>query len=81
MRHDEVSRRRFLTGLGGVGAAAVLGGCATGSSSSGGGSKNLVLQSSLSDAAPKAALAKVVQGYTNNKITLNTIASESFRPT
>jgi multiple sugar transport system substrate-binding protein len=80
MIQNHVSRRQLLAGLGGLGAAAVLGGCATGSSSSdGGGSSNLVLQSSLSDAAPKAALTKVVEGYTKNKVTLNTIAIESFR--
>jgi multiple sugar transport system substrate-binding protein len=81
MIHNQLSRRRLLAGIGGVGAAAVLGGCATGSSSSGsgGGSKSLVLQSSLSDPAPKAALSKVVDGYTKNKVTLNTIAIESFR--
>jgi multiple sugar transport system substrate-binding protein len=80
MTHNQVSRRRFLAGMGGMSAAAVLGGCATGSSSSGsGGSDALVLQSSLSDAAPKAALTKVVEGYTKKKVTLNTIAIESFR--
>jgi multiple sugar transport system substrate-binding protein len=79
MIHNELSRRRLLTGIGGLGAAAILGGCATGSSGGGGGSSDLVLQSSLSDAAPKAALTKVVAGYTKSKVTLNTIAIESFR--
>lgn len=81
MTNNQLSRRRFLAGIGGVGAAAVLGGCATSSSSSSssGGSIALVLQSSLSDAAPKAALTKVVEGYTKHKVTLNTIAIESFR--
>jgi multiple sugar transport system substrate-binding protein len=80
MIHNQLSRRRLLAGIGGVGAAAVLGGCATSSSSSGsGGAKSLVLQSSLSDPAPKAALSKVVEGYAKTKVTLNTIAIESFR--
>jgi multiple sugar transport system substrate-binding protein len=79
MDHIGLKRRSFLAGLGGVGAATVLGACATGSSGGGGGSNSLVLQSSLSDAAPKAALTKVVDGYTKNKTTLNTIAIESFR--
>ena len=81
MTNNQLSRRRFLAGIGGVGAAAVLGGCATSSSSSSssGGSIALVLQSSLSDAAPKAALTKVVEGYTEHKVTLNTVASETFR--
>jgi multiple sugar transport system substrate-binding protein len=81
MIHSELSRRGFLAGLGGLGVATVLGGCATGSSSSSSGSSSttLTLQSSLSDADPKAALTKVVEGYTKNKTTLNTIAIETFR--
>jgi multiple sugar transport system substrate-binding protein len=75
-----ISRRGFLSGVGGLGAAALIGGCASSSSGTGsGGSGALTLQSSLSDAAPKAALTKVVEGYTKNKVTLNTIAIESFR--
>jgi multiple sugar transport system substrate-binding protein len=77
-----LSRRGFLAGVGGLGVAGLLGACATGSddSSSGGASSTtLTLQSSLSDADPKAALTKVVQGYTKNKTTLNTIAIETFR--
>lgn len=80
MVHSELSRRGFLAGLGGLGAATVLGGCATGSSStSTSSSTTLTLQSSLSDADPKAALTKVVAGYSKTKVTLNTIAIESFR--
>jgi multiple sugar transport system substrate-binding protein len=77
-----LSRRGFLAGVGGLGVAGLLGACATGSddSSSGGASSTtLTLQSSLSDADPKAALTKVVQGYTKSKTTLNTIAIETFR--
>jgi multiple sugar transport system substrate-binding protein len=76
-----LSRRGFLAGVGGLGVAGLLGACATGSddSSGGGTSTTLTLQSSLSDADPKAALTKVVEGYTKNKTTLNTIAIESFR--
>ncbi|SHN34479.1 ABC transporter substrate-binding protein [Cryptosporangium aurantiacum] len=74
------SRRGFLAGLGGLGAATFLGGCATGSdSSSSGGSTTLTLQSSQSDADPKAALTQVVEGYSKTKVTLNTIAIETFR--
>jgi multiple sugar transport system substrate-binding protein len=82
MVHSELSRRGFLAGLGGLGVATVLGGCATGSDSgsgSSGSSSTLTLQSSLSDADPKAALTKVVEGYTKTKVTLNTIAIETFR--
>ena len=75
-----LSRRGFLAGLGGLGAAGLLGACATGSDdTSGAASSTLTLQSSLSDADPKAALTKVVEGYTKNKVTLNTIAIETFR--
>jgi len=80
MVHSELSRRGFLAGLGGLGAATILGGCATGSSSgSNSSSTTLTLQSSLSDADPKAALTKVVADYPKTKVTLNTIAIESFR--
>ena len=75
-----LSRRGFLAGIGGVGAAGLLGACATGSDdTSGTASSTLTLQSSLSDADPKAALTKVVEGYTKTKVTLNTIAIETFR--
>jgi multiple sugar transport system substrate-binding protein len=70
----------LLAGLGGLGVAGLLGACATGSDdTSGTASSTLTLQSSLSDADPKAALTKVVEGYTKNKVTLNTIAIETFR--
>ena len=75
-----LSRRGFLAGVGGVGVAGLLGACATGSDdNTGGASSTLTLQSSLSDADPKAALTKVVEGYTKTKVTLNTIAIETFR--
>jgi multiple sugar transport system substrate-binding protein len=77
-----LSRRGFLAGLGGAGVAGLLGACATGSDDSTGSaaaSATLTLQSSLSDPDPKAALTKVVEGYTKNKTTLNTIAIETFR--
>ncbi|MFI5952513.1 ABC transporter substrate-binding protein [Cryptosporangium sp. NPDC051539] len=80
MATTAVSRRGFLAGVGGLGAAALLASCATGSDSSGGGSSStLTLQNSQSDADPKAALTQVVDGYTKQKVTLNTIAIETFR--
>src|SRR5258707_4922238 len=80
MIHSQLSRRGFLAGIGGLGAATILGGCATGSSDSANSSSiTLTLQSSLYDADPKAALTKVVEGYTKTKVTLNTIAIETFR--
>ncbi|GAA1876731.1 ABC transporter substrate-binding protein [Asanoa iriomotensis] len=76
-----LSRRGFLAGIGGVGMASLLGACATGSddSSAGAASTTLTLQSSLSDPDPKAALTKVVEGYSKTPVTLNTIAIETFR--
>lgn len=75
-----LSRRGFLAGIGGLGAAGLLGACATGSDSgSGPASSTLTLQSSLSDPDPKNAMTKVVEGYTKTKVTLNTIAIETFR--
>ena len=80
MTSAPLSRRGFLAGVGGLGVAGILGACATGSDdTSGTASSTLTLQSSLSDADPKAALTKVVEGYTKNKVTLNTIAIETFR--
>jgi multiple sugar transport system substrate-binding protein len=82
MVHSALTRRGFLAGVGGLGLATALGGCATGSDSDSGttaASSTLTLQSSLSDPDPKAALTKVVQGYTKSKVTLNTIAIETFR--
>ena len=80
MTSASLSRRGFLAGLGGLGVAGILGACATGSDdTSGTASSTLTLQSSLSDADPKAALTKVVEGYTKTKVTLNTIAIETFR--
>ncbi|WP_436531920.1 ABC transporter substrate-binding protein [Actinoplanes sp. HUAS TT8] len=75
-----LSRRGFLAGVGGLGMAGLLGACATGSDDkSGAAATTLTLQSSLSDPDPKAALTKVVEGYTTSKTTLNTIAIETFR--
>lgn len=80
MISSPLSRRGFLAGIGGVGMAGLLGACATGSDeTTGAASTTLTLQSSLSDPDPKAALTKVVEGYTKSKTTLNTIAIETFR--
>jgi multiple sugar transport system substrate-binding protein len=43
MIHSQLSRRRLLAGLGGLGAATVLGGCATGSSDSGTGTSSTLI--------------------------------------
>ncbi|WP_239677995.1 ABC transporter substrate-binding protein [Natronosporangium hydrolyticum] len=79
MLNRGLSRRAVLAGAGGMGAAAVLGGCATGGGGDSGGDGTLVLQSSLSDEAPRQALTEVVDDYDEHDVTLNTIAIETFR--
>ncbi len=80
-----ISRRGLLLGGAAVGSSALLSGCIGGSPSTapptqgGDTSTTLTLQSSLSDAKPKAALASVVKGYTKYPLTLNTVAVEQFR--
>ncbi|HEY5223420.1 MAG TPA: ABC transporter substrate-binding protein [Microbacteriaceae bacterium] len=75
-----LSRRGFLAGTTVIGGAALLSACVgTGGAAGGGGASGaLTLQSSLSDPAPKAALASVVKSY-KGKVTLNTVAIEQFR--
>src|SRR5690606_21350165 len=77
----EMSRRGFLVSSLGAGAL-LLSSCATGGtgpSGGGGGGGGIVLQSSLSDPAPKKALEKLVAGYKSGGVTLNTVAIEQFR--
>lgn len=83
-----LSRRNFLIGGAALGGALLLGGClgsgpapaaSGGPAGTAAASGPLTLQSSLSDELPKAALAKVMQGYTANQVTLNTVAIEQFR--
>lgn len=81
-----LSRRNLLLGGGAVGSSLLLGGCIGSSTSptttpSAGNDTTapLTLQSDLSDPDPKKALESVVKGYTKNKITLNTVATEQFR--
>jgi multiple sugar transport system substrate-binding protein len=79
-------RRTFLKGLGALGAAALVPGCATSttSSSGGGGSATgeIALQSNLSAEQAKAAMEKLVEAYNKTgggTVKLNTVASEIFR--
>jgi len=79
----EMSRRGFLVSSLGAGAL-LLSSCATGGTGpsgggGGGGGGGIVLQSSLSDPAPKKALEKLVAGYKSGGVTLNTVAIEQFR--
>jgi multiple sugar transport system substrate-binding protein len=77
-------RRTFLKGLGALGAAAVVGGCATSTTPSGeaSGGGPLNLQSNLSAEQAKAAMEKLVEAYNakgGGSVKLNTVASEIFR--
>ncbi len=74
----QVTRRGLLAGATALGASALLSACVT-SGGGGGGSGGIVLQSSLSDPAPKAVLTKVVKAYKGGTVTLNTVAIEQFR--
>ncbi len=83
---DGVTRRGLLLGGAAVGSSLLLGGCIGGGSSGSSAptvaqKKNapLTLQSDLADPKPKAALEKIVKGYTKDKVTLNTVATEQFR--
>jgi multiple sugar transport system substrate-binding protein len=83
MSTDSFSRRGFLAGMGGLGAATLLGGCATSATSSGGQTGGAVtVESNLSAPAAKAAMQALVDAFNAKKgtqATLNTIASETFR--
>jgi multiple sugar transport system substrate-binding protein len=82
MTTNAFTRRSLLSGALAVSGAALLSSCATGSTSAGtaaSGTGKIVLQSSLSDPAPKAALTKLVAGYKSGSVTLNTVAIEQFR--
>ncbi|MFG1628449.1 ABC transporter substrate-binding protein [Kribbella sp. NPDC049227] len=84
-------RRTFLKGLGLLGAAALVPGCATSTNSPGSGSAatgELSLQSNLSSEQAKAAMEKLVATYNKmgaanktggSQVKLNTVAAEIFR--
>ncbi|NEE03749.1 ABC transporter substrate-binding protein [Phytoactinopolyspora halotolerans] len=93
MSTSRISRRGFLAGSAALGVTGVLSGCVGGGSSDDDGgtadtssteapsdaSGPVVLQSSLSDPDPKAALESVLNGYTEGDVTLNTVAIENYR--
>jgi multiple sugar transport system substrate-binding protein len=84
MSTDSFSRRGFLAGLGGLGAATLLGGCATSATTSTGEQTAgpLTIQSNLSAPTAKAAMQALVDGFNGRKgsqATLNTVASETYR--
>lgn len=78
-RFPHLSRRGFLYGATALGSTAFLTACMGSSSGGGSGSSGIVLQSSLSDPAPKAALEALVKDYPTGGVTLNTVAIEQFR--
>src|SRR4051812_1364379 len=85
MSPDSFSRRGFLAGVGGLGAATLLGGCATSATTSTTGEQTagaLTIQSNLSAPTAKAAMQALVDGFNARKgaqATLNTVASETYR--
>ncbi|AZZ50886.1 ABC transporter substrate-binding protein [Rathayibacter festucae] len=79
-RFPNLTRRGFLYGATALGSTALLTGCMGGGGGGGGaGGGGIVLQSSLSDPAPKAALEALVKSYSSGSVTLNTVAIEQFR--
>lgn len=73
-----LTRRGFLKGTAILGGASALGGCVAGGSG-GQEQSGLTLQSSFSDELPRKAMEALVDGYTEQEVTLNTVAVESFR--
>ncbi|HEX3782837.1 MAG TPA: substrate-binding domain-containing protein [Pseudonocardiaceae bacterium] len=84
MGTEGLTRRGFLTGLGALGAASLLGGCVT-SAGSGGGAQTggaVTIESNLSDPVGKAGMQALVAAFNKRGATqgsLNTIDSETFR--
>lgn len=90
MNSPRITRRGFLLSTAGAGGAALLSGCvgsggeAAGGGSGGpsggggGGEASLVLQNSIQDEAPKAALQTLVDEYPGD-VTMNSVATEQFR--
>ena len=80
----DLSRRRFLVGVGAVGSAALLGGCAT-SATSGPVAQTagaVTVQSNLSSAQAKVAIEALAKAFSDRggaTATVNTVASETFR--
>ncbi|WP_251039003.1 ABC transporter substrate-binding protein [Agromyces sp. ISL-38] len=74
-----LTRRGLLAGTAGAGVLAFLTSCMAGGGGGGASQTGLVLQSSLSDPAPKAALEQIVKAYGGGDVTLNTVAIEQFR--
>jgi multiple sugar transport system substrate-binding protein len=83
----ETSRRGFLAGVGALGAATALGGCATatvgssGSAQQGGGA--VTLQSDLSSPLAEKAMQALIAAYSKQSkyaVKLNTVAATTYQP-
>lgn len=82
---SQLTRRGLLLGGAGIGMAGLLAGCVGSSGGGGGGAGGggggdgaIVLQNSIQDPDPKAALEGLVAGY-DGDITMNSVATEQFR--
>ncbi|MQA04997.1 MAG: extracellular solute-binding protein [Streptosporangiales bacterium] len=79
MSGSALSRRGLLSGAAALGGATLLGGCISGGNNSSDASGKLVLQVSQGDPKPAKALADVVAKYSKHEVTVNRVATESFR--
>ncbi len=86
MSSFEPSRRGFLAGIGSLGAAAALGGCATATTPSGGTAQQggaVTLQSDLSSPLSEKAMQALVAAYNKQSkytVKLNTVAATTYQP-
>ncbi|WP_194892810.1 ABC transporter substrate-binding protein [Catenulispora pinisilvae] len=85
MSSYSLSRRNLLQGVGAVGAAAALGGCATATKSSAGTQTGgaVTLQSDLSSPLAEKAMQALVAAYgkqSKHSLKLNTIAATTYQP-
>lgn len=77
-----VTRRSLLLGTAGAGAlwlSGCVGSGTPGGDQGGGSSKELILQNSIEDPAPKQALEDLVAGMKGYEVTMNSVATEQFR--
>lgn len=91
MSSSSISRRGLLLGGASLGVAGLLSSCVGGGSGGGGGGGGggddtggtsggpIVLQSSIQDTDPKAAIEAIVGDYPDGDVTLNSVATEQFR--
>ena len=85
MSNYTLSRRRLFAGAGALGAAAVLGGCATSTPSGGSAQQGgaVTLQSDLSSPLAEKAMQALVAAYSKQSkytVQLNTVAATTYQP-